>query len=66
MENMESPWLTGKEGASYAKEHYKTFLKRLADGRIRSVKRGRKRLTTRGWIDDYLLGLEDTGALSRK
>lgn len=56
-------WQTAREGAKHAKENYRDFLEKLKSGEIRSVRRGRKFLTTKGWIDTYLLSLEEKSTL---
>lgn len=59
-------WLEARPGSRYAKENYREFLEKLKSGQIRAVKRGRKWLTKPEWIDDYLMGLENTGMMRRK
>jgi hypothetical protein len=63
---MHTQWITPKEGAEYARENYRSFLKRLQNKDIRCVRRGRKLLTRYEWVDDYLFSLEDTGILQMK
>ena len=63
---IESPWMDTHRAAQYADEQYRTFLERIKAGEIRSVKVGRKFKTRKDWVDEWLLGLEDTGMLQAK
>ncbi len=56
-------WMEIKPAAKHACQNYRDFLELIKSGQIRSIRRGRKYLTTTEWVDNYLLSLEEKCSL---